>query len=209
MSGSAIEGGPVTRNSRNPLLDLEDSRSYHQLAVDAIVQYNLAQYDSTGVDLILKEVPYKYTLSNSPEESDHLISHEKGEFDVALVDIDNSIVRYIEVKSTEKRVERAEKQLKRCEESFRNARDIVPGFDWEMMGTVVLATNIDEDYLLPEEFDDGSYYCSADSALKALESEDFDELSEHIFDEELSLRRDRFMEPFEREKVERLLEEPS
>jgi hypothetical protein len=100
MAGSATPGEPAQSYSSSTLNSIRaDPRKDHDRVVDAIIQYNVENYEDSSIDIILKEVPYYHTGSTSPDEPEARHGKSKGEIDVGLVNLDEGIIRYLEIKT--------------------------------------------------------------------------------------------------------------
>jgi hypothetical protein len=195
MAGSATPGEPAQSYSSSTLNSIRaDPRKDHDRVVDAIIQYNVENYEDSSIDIILKEVPYYHTGSTSPDEPEARHGKSKGEIDVGLVNLDEGIIRYLEIKTHPGDREYGEDQVDRCAESFTNAREQSEGFDWEMIGDVVLSSNISEEYALPVQFT-GTYYGEDDAIEQAENSDGFETLADEFFDGRLRLDDEDVLEP--------------
>lgn len=86
-------------------------------------------------DEVHKEIPYRYTEENSPEAESRLMGHEKGEFDLLLIDRATATIAYVEAKSNSNDVQYGEDQVARAKKTFGEELGL------NFMGEVILSPN--------------------------------------------------------------------
>ncbi|MFB6144954.1 MAG: hypothetical protein ABEJ99_00430 [Candidatus Nanohaloarchaea archaeon] len=181
-----------------PALNSIDDRRSHERALDAALEHAIERYDDRSYDLILTEVDYDITSHVEENEWGRRDKKDRwyyGEIDMMLVNIDENVVRAVEVKPDPGRMmdengnpvdyapthrEKVEKQHQRQAHVFDLLNENVDGFEmYYIAEDPVYESGLMPEFKVPNEYD-GRHYWSEAAKEKAFKSDKFLSFVEHF-----------------------------
>ncbi len=186
-----------------------DGRTWHDRAIDALLQWNVEIFDSSEYDLLLRDIDHNYTKAVHPGKPSayYNIPLKKGDLDFARLSVleDKLRVEVYEVKTHEKdliasnKLDEVAELHERVEHRTGSEFEVVKR---EMLPQHVskVLNQIDDPYGIPKKYYGLAHY-TEDSRQELAESEDFSNWRSHFLaNDDLTLDYRDLLKEVKREK---------
>lgn len=186
-----------------------DNRKWHDRVIDALIQWNMAGFDESEYDILLRDIDHNYTPTVHPGKDDVYYEKplKKGDIDFARLSVldDKLKVEVYEVKTHEEDLLQSN-QLENVAEMHRRVSDET-GANIEVVTREMLPTDvstlldqIDDPYGLPRKYFGSAHY-TEDSREIIQDSEEFLAWKDHFLaNDDLSLDGSDLLEEVKREE---------
>lgn len=136
-----------------------DGRTAHEVFVDSITEQTLDEFESSGCDIMIREVEMFHTPITAPERPKEEYNNSwytRPSPDIVLVDLDEDLFAAYEVKGPIEKREEAWEELIGFKDDFSEVKHRL-GADVELTGHRVLRKHLNDSYKDPSSYPNGFY----------------------------------------------------